>query len=586
VIVIAFAMIGIAALLTSTYLNGYQYDDSNFRGTVTQIVSSSKGAVIMALADASKSLDLRVKTYPPSPYYDPSDISLSTSEENGGFTILSAYQNKTRASYPGTGLLINFIDTSFACNWTDTEARTGYSVAHSNVTIDIPNIGFRGLENYVQVETNTTLKNLIDTDGRILTFTMTLLSEGDNPIDNLDKNLLSIYYSNYTVSDSCTFTEFTVNSIRYTNGTYLVTCGSEFDTIDVNVANLTLIIDAIPEANFTITSEKAMILDTLTDVDSKYDSYHSGSRSEPWLNDAWVLLYEVRTKMDSSSPGCVVTSTTDTTDIVTLIDLALSQLRPTIRIVVTDFRGITVSAFGECEVDIILPMIIYQKVASTAGGYTLTATADNHLSDNSDIVGAEYYVSDSASSIPIGAVARSMSAVDGSFDESVEQLTAAVSSSYLYTGTNYLWIRTQDDDGHWSDYVKVKIPGYLYLDEIDAVGNVYITLTGYSSGGGSGTRYWVVATVRVVDESGVAVSGATVKGTWSGSYASTGTGTTSATGYCNFETPHRKYADWPTIGGYKVFTITIGSVTKTGYKWIESPPSDTIRLSGGKVWVY
>jgi hypothetical protein len=377
-----------------------------------------------------------------------------------------------------------------------------------------------------------------------------------------------------------------VNSLQYTNGTYLVTCGSEFDTIDTNIANLTIMINAIPEANFTLTSEKALILSKLTEIDSKYDSYHSSSRSEPWLNDAWVLMYEVRTKMDSSSPGCVVTSSTDTTDIVALIDLTLSQLRPTIRIVVTDFRGITVSAFGECEVDTILPMVIYEKVTSVAGGYTLTATADNHLSDNSDIASAQYYVSDSATSIPVGAVARSMTAVDGSFDESIEQLTATVSSSYLYTGTNYLWIRTQDSEGHWSDYVKVKIPGYLYLASIDAVNNVYITMTGYSSGSGSGTRYWVIATVQVVDESDNAVSGATVKGTWSGSYASTSTGTTSASGYCSFETPHRKYTDWLTLGGYKVFTITIGSVTKTGYNWIESPPADTIRLSSGKVWVY
>jgi hypothetical protein len=586
VLIVSFALIGVAAILTATYLNGYQFESNGFRGTVTQFVSSSRGAVVMATADISKQLDLRVKTYPPSPYYDATGITLTTSEKNEGNKILGSYQNNTRISYPGTGLLINFIGTVFDCNWTNTEKRTGYTISRANITIDMPNLGFHGLTNYVKVETNATLKNLINTDGRILSFTMSLDSEGHNPIDNLDKNLVRVYYANFSTVNHHSFTEFTVNSLSFTNGTYLITCGSEFDTINANIANLTTKISAITDANFTSTSEKALILDKLNAIKSKYDSYNSGSRSQPWLNDAWALLYEVRVKMDHSSSGCVVLTNVDTIDILYLTDITLSQLRPTIRVVITDFRGITVSTYGECQVETILPIVLYEKaVSKTGGGYTLTATADNHLSDNSHITQAEYYVSTSQSSIPVGAVAHSMTAVDGSFNAAVEQLTSTISSSYLFAGANYIWIRAQDADGHWSDYVKVKIPGYLHLKSIDTIGNVYITMSGYSSGSGSGAKYWVIATVKVVDDSGNAISGASVQGTWSGSYVATKTETTSAAGICNFETTHNKYSDWPTTGGYKVFTIRIGSITKSGYIWVDPVQTDTIRLSSGKVWV-
>jgi hypothetical protein len=585
VLFIAFALISISAILTSTYLNGFQLESTEFRGTVSHLSASSHGAVVMGLADITKSMDQRMKTESPSDYYHTSAIELTDMEVDRAYSILTEYQNNARLSYPNMGLLINFENPVFLCDWTDVVGKRGYSMARSNISVSLSSVGFSGLENYSQIETNATIGDLVDTDGRMTEFMMQVVSEGDNPIDNLSRGLVRIYYANYTTNSDISWTEYSVNSLQYVNSEYHVTSGSDYDTINVNIANLTAAITTLPDANFTSVTEKTLLLSTLSTIDSKYDSYHDGDRSQAWLNDAWVLMCEVRTKVNHSSSGCIINAGIDTTGLLGVVDVTLRQLRPIVRIVVTDFRGITVSACGELGSGAIRPMIIYEKAVLGGSSYTLTATIDNHLSDNDNIVQVEYYVSQSASSIPGGAVARAMTAVDGVLDEPVEATRATVSLTYLYSGTNYLWIHAKDSRGHWSEYVKVKLPGYIHLQPIDGVGNAYIIMTGHTSGSGSGAKYWVTAQVRVVDDSGIPVSGATVKGTWSGSYVSTDTKSTSGTGYCEFETTHKKYSDWPTVGGYKTFTISITSVSKAGYTWTDPTPSDTLRLTASKTWI-
>ncbi len=184
ILVVAFALIGVSAVLASTYLTGFSMQQSDFRQTVTQITSSSRGAIAIAMAQVSNLLSQRVKTS--SPYYNGSKISSTSNDVNEGLSILQSCQTNIMQSYPTAGLELNYENPFFSCNWT---GRTGYSVSRANVSISLLNLGFKGLNDQASVQTNATINNLVNTDGNQLSFTVTFMGEGDNPIDNMNQNL-------------------------------------------------------------------------------------------------------------------------------------------------------------------------------------------------------------------------------------------------------------------------------------------------------------------------------------------------------------------------------------------------------------
>ncbi len=161
-----------------------------------------------------------------------------------------------------------------------------------------------------------------------------------------------------------------------------------------------------------------LVTGILNNVEAKYSSYHSVTRNQTLLSDAFnLLLYEVRPMVDPSSPSSVrvIIPTANTTSILQGIDSTLGQLEPTVRVLGTDFRGVTVGAYGECGlINGDLPLVLNAKVVTgTGGNYVLTATADDRMSGDDKIVQAEYYISNSLSTLPQNPVSHSMSAVDG-----------------------------------------------------------------------------------------------------------------------------------------------------------------------------
>jgi hypothetical protein len=326
-----------------------------------------------------------------------------------------------------------------------------------------------------------------------------------------------------------------------------------------------------------------MAINMLNEVKSYYLTYHGGDRSQSWLNIGWSELYLVRMKFDFSSSDVIVKAGTSTTDILSLTDLLLGQLRPTVRVVATDFRGITVSTYGEVSLPQGIPIVYNEKYTTSGSNYIITATADDRLGDNANIKKAEYYISDSSTTIPNGAVSHSMNAVDGAYDSPVEALAATIADSDLYPTTTYIWIRTQNANDKWSNYVKIKMPALLIWETINGG---YIEIRGRSSGSGSNTRYWVEARVYVTNKQGVGLSGVNVQGQWSGSYTWNGAGTDLGGGYYIFQTPQRKMSQWPSVGGYKLFSIQVTSLTKTGYLWMGSPKTAQVKLASNGSWIY
>jgi hypothetical protein len=582
-LVIAIALIGVSTALMSTYLSGITLSKTSFREIVTQIASSSRGATAIALADITKSLNQREKIGAPSPYYDWSKLVLTESDIDRGNLLLQVFQDNYRQTYPATGLVLTYSEPTFLCKWTDPTTRTGYSVSTTNVNIDLLNYGFRGLKYDIIIETKAKLNNLLDTDGQDLTFTFEITNENGNVVSNLNKDLTKVYFAKYSNSLYRELTEKNINSLNYVAGEYIINCNLGYNTIDVNLDNLIQEVTSIPESRYILPGYKSTAINMLNEVKSYYLTYHSGDRSQSWLNIGWSELYLVRMKFDFSSPDVIVKTGTSTTDILSLTDLLLGQLRPYVRVVTTDFRGIAVSTYGEVSLSEGIPVVYNEKCSASGSNYIVTATADDRLGDNTNIKKAEYYISDSSTTIPNGAVSHNMNAVDGAYDSPIEELTTTVADSDLYPTTTFIWIRTQNANDKWSNYVKIKMPVLLIWQTIN---EDYIEIKGRSSGSHSNTRYWVEARVYVTNKQGVGLSGVNVQGQWSGSYTWNGAGTDLGGGYYIFQTPQRKMNQWPSVGGYKTFMIQVTSLTKTGYLWTGSPHSAKVRLALNGSWVY
>ena len=582
-LVIAIALIGVSTVLMSTYLSANTLPKTNFREIITQVASSSKGATAIALADITKSLNHREKIAAPSPYHDWSKLDLTESDIDRGNILLQIFKDNTRQTYPATGLVLQYSEPKFVLNWTNPTTRTGYSVSKTNVTIDLLNYGFHGLKYNVIVETNATIKNLLDTDGQNMTFTLDLTNENNNKVNNLNKDLTKLYFAKYSKSSYRDLTEISINSLKYVSGEYIIDCKIGYNPIDVNLDNLIQEVNAIPLSSYILPEYKTNAINKLNEVKSYYLTYHGGDRSQSWLNIGWSEMYLLHMKFDFSSSDVIVNAGTSTTDILTFIDVLLGQLRPVVRVVATDFRGITVSTYGEVSPPQGTPIVYTEKYTPSGNNYIITATADDRLGDNKNIKLAEYYVSESSTTIPNGAVPHSMNAVDGAFDSPVEALVATVAESDLYPTTTYIWIRAQNANDVWSNYVKIKLPSLLIWQKINGD---YIEIRGRSSGSGVNTRYWVEARVYVTNKQGVGLSGVAVQGQWSGSYTWSGAGTDLGGGYYLFQTPQRRMSQWPSVGGYKLFRIQVNSLTKTGYIWMGSPKMAEVRLASNGSWIY
>jgi len=346
-------------------------------------------------------------------------------------------------------------------------------------------------------------------------------------------------------------------------------------------------VNALQDADFISTGYRATVIGLLNDVTTKYNTYHGGDRSQPWLSDAWAQLYQFRLKMDPSSPSTVLKSGVSTTDILTLSDLTLGQLRPVVRIVLTDNRGITVSAYGEAGSATVGPLILNEKISPSGSNFILTCTADDHIGGNSVIEKVEYVISNSSSTIPIGAIPHQMSVDDGIFDEPIESVSATILSSDLYPTTSYIWIRAKDVTGEWSQYTKpmIKIPGLIILQKIDTLENDYILMQGYMRTSGSNNYYRVEAKIFVKNAIGAPLEGVTVQGRWSGAYSWSGIGSDIGGGYYLFQTSEKKLNQWLPHSGNAVFNFDVYALSKQGYQWNGTPQSDRLQLTPLGTWI-
>lgn len=92
----------------------------------------------------------------------------------------------------------------------------------------------------------------------------------------------------------------------------------------------------------------------------------------------------------------------------------------------------------------------------------------------------------------------------------------------------------------------------------------------------SKSKWTATVTVKVVDDTGAAVSGVVVTGAWSGGYTGTGTCTTGSTGTCSMVTGSMKLTSTSV-------TYTVNNVTASGYTYEPSANTDPDGDSTGTV---
>jgi hypothetical protein len=330
-----------------------------------------------------------------------------------------------------------------------------------------------------------------------------------------------------------------------------------------NVNELVFMID-----NNDDNATKSDLLKIIDDVESNYSS---GERII-----AHGRLLELREKLNPESSQSFVEEGYDTSDILILIDRLLDQLRPFVRIVARDPRGITVSSYGELTSsidDVYGPIIYGQKAQPIQCGYNetvnLEAQADDRWYGNSIIEEVEYFISDI---IPEGQSGNGeyMQPVDGNYDESLEGVEAIFSSNNLSSGLNYIWIHASDSEGNWGPYVMLQVD--LIQDN-----NLYLDISGYDKGYYWSWKYWRYiywAKVNIIAKDGdeSPIQDVNIHGVWSGVIDWSGYGLTDENGTYEFTAYRTSIWYIPE----NEFTFIADSASKSGYTWDGETPVITI----------
>jgi hypothetical protein len=563
-LIILAMLLSTSLLLTGTIMLNLKLPESRFRSIVLEITYGGRSALATALADVSKTLSYRAETHL---YQNYTSLKDYPEAEDGGYEILDRWLRDTLERYSPLGVVLNVSEPSFTCEWGSLDG-SGYSRAEALISIDIASEGFKGFKQWMKIELNASLTRLIETDGEETSFELLLMREGENPVGSIEQPLISVYFEIYDrINDHRYVNGTTVESIRYIgDGRHIVLYSTKLGNITGNLEELWAEVYSIPDENFTGSKEELLNL-----IDGVKITYLNGNRLDAWSQ----LLYDVRPRLDQSSPLCIVTPETETEGILRLIDLILSQLRPWIRVVVRDDRGITVGAYGELletEADLLGPYIRSAEAEPPliieGGEGVIRAEADDRWNGNSTISRVELFVTNTTTQpgTEVHGFGREMTPLDGALDESLEWVETSINSSLLVSGLNYVWIHALDSEGNWGDFEVLEVR----LSEASTLQIASLELTGNYAYWWFWRYNWVTATVTITDTYGNPIEGAMVHGYWSGDVSGEAERLTDEYGRCTFNSP--------IIWGWAphTYTFTVDNVYKESYTWDGETATETL----------
>lgn len=206
-------------IMSSTVLIAYisisrvNLPKTEFRETVTQISLNSRRALATALAHVSKNLNLMASVREYNEYNKLEDYPQA--EEKGHEFILKWF-NDTLINNAGLGLNLTLSEIDFECRW---DTYQGYSIASSNLTLDIGAYGFYNWSERIETNLNLTVLGLDDMDENSTSFYFSLYRENNVPVSSLTVLSVKLLYN----KTDGRFVEVAPSSmnLRYVgNGTY------------------------------------------------------------------------------------------------------------------------------------------------------------------------------------------------------------------------------------------------------------------------------------------------------------------------------------------------------------------------------
>jgi len=448
---------------------------------------------------------------------------------------MTEWQKAILKSYPGIGLNLSISPLYFQCEW---GSNPGYSIASSNISLDILAYHFYGWKSEVSVELNLTILSLDfeKTDGKTVAFYFQIRKENGMPVTDLSKAMTFILFRH---AESNEFTLSKSFNLSYLGDGYYLAEFSMYSNSTLESLNeiKNYASQNMTDADFKPGYNSTMLVNLVDQVITEYNATQLvEAYSDITVGRSWIVENE------------------DTSYVLAWIDIVRSQLLPTVRVALQDSRGIVVGAartLTNIEEDDTGPITrsVYASPNPTAGSsfVTLTAWIDDLETGFSNIADAEYFVD----IIGENGTGTHMMPTDERFDSVNEEVKAEIDVSGWALGSYTIYVHGKDEAGFWGEFNSITInvtePLVIYVQSIDMRLRSWRSLFQ--------RLYQAEAVVTIVDSYGNPVEGATVYGHWNGPPGNV-EGITDENGKVSFLSERA----W----GRKTFTFTVDNVVKSG----------------------
>ncbi|HJX23279.1 MAG TPA: hypothetical protein VJ574_02570 [Candidatus Bathyarchaeia archaeon] len=541
-------MITFASLIAYSSVSTASLNATDFKKVTSEVTQNFRSALAIALAETSMDLDREASVVRYSNY---TNLETDPAACNEAYAFLTEWQKATQKNYPGQGLNLTISDPILTCDWSGSP---GYSLIDSSFGLDILAYRFYGWRASASIGLNLTVLSLVtdSTDGKTVAFYFQVLDGSGMPITDVSPASIKAFFgkvesTEFTLSNGVNMTYVGSGNYFIKVAMYPYTILSELSSIRSDIQEM--------EPSYFVNGSTALRDQLVAMMNQTIAAYDTEAFTLPYYD---FITENIRTKLVPGGPGSWVTSSAPTDNVTGWIDVVRTQVLPTVRIALQDSRGVVVGAsetlYRSSGPDLLGPITQSTVVSPnpTGGSSTvsLTASIDDLSTGFSDVISAEYFVG----TIGGDGTGIAMSAEDGSFDSSFENVRATVSVSGWTTDSYILYVHGKDSAGNWGATRSVT------LNVTQAPGMYIYSMTSQVYSQGSRTRY-VRITVTVWDTSGRVVSNARVYGTWSGSVSGSSNRLTDSNGRVVFTSPsHSRPA---------TFTFTVTNIVKSG--WIYNP---------------
>ena len=190
VVGIVVVLLTVSTTLLATYTFKLNLPERDFRIIISEISFGGRAALTSSLAEVSN----RLENISYASFFQ-EHLSLDVPGlKQVGEEKMTKWYNDTLRSYPARGLRLNIDEPEFQCEWNNPMMKLGYSRALVNIGVDLLNLGFKGFNEQIVVELNSTIHDILDNDGSNIRFVMSFVREKGYPVETIAKEQFNLYY--------------------------------------------------------------------------------------------------------------------------------------------------------------------------------------------------------------------------------------------------------------------------------------------------------------------------------------------------------------------------------------------------------